>query len=143
VNITPATEIEMPKIKTFFDKVGVSDNVLSNSDLYLLTVKDQESELAGVLGVLHKEETSILRHLIIDSKRCDLAIVLEILQNAVAFAASQKAKRILFLSPAPAELFDPLGFTVIEREGLDPEVQLLLPEADTLPPSTKLLSRLL
>jgi N-acetylglutamate synthase-like GNAT family acetyltransferase len=141
VHISPATEFEKPKIKAFFNKVGVSEKVLSNSDSHLLTVKDQEWELAAVLGVLHKEETSILHHLIIDSKRCDLAIVLEILQNAVAFAASQKAKRILFLSPAPAELFGPLGFTEIEREGLDDEVQQALPETDTLPPSTKLLAK--
>jgi N-acetylglutamate synthase-like GNAT family acetyltransferase len=141
VHISPATEIEKPKIKAFFNKVGVSEKVLSNSDIHLLTVKDQEWELAAVLGVLHKEETSILRHLIIDSKRCDLAIVLEILQNAVAFAASQKAKRILFLSPAPAELFGPLGFTEIEREGLDDEVQQALPETSTLPPATKLLAK--
>lgn len=137
--ISPATDIDKPKIKSFFDKIGVSQSVLSNSDIRFLTVKDQELELAAVLGVFQKEETSILRHLIIDSKRCDLAMLLEILQNAVAFAASQKAKRILFLSPAPAELFSPLGFTEIERDGLEDGVQQALPDVRSLPPSTKLL----
>jgi len=141
VHITPATEIDKPKMRTFFDKIGVSHQVLSQPDIQFLTVKDQELELAAVLGVLNKDETSILRHLIIDSNRCDLASILEILQHAVAFAASQKAKRIVFLSPAPAELFGPLGFTEIEREGLEVDVQHALPTTGSLPPATKLLAK--
>ncbi|WEG13101.1 hypothetical protein PU629_01705 [Pullulanibacillus sp. KACC 23026] len=127
VTISMATEIDRPKIKTFIERVGSELRDKEASLIQYLVAKDGQADIVGVLGFIKENETILLRHLVIDSKRCDMAVLLQIIEHAVAFGASNKAKRVLFLTPAPASLFEPLGFSEIEEEKLEKSIKELLP----------------
>lgn len=141
VSISPATEIDTPKIKAFIQKVGADVEQMNSTPIQYLTAKDVESNIVAVLGTITEASTLILRHLIIDPKKCDMAMLLEIIEHSVAFGASKKVKRILFLTPAPKEMFEPLGFSKIEKDHLEEALQKRLPLDQDLPPTAKVLVR--
>ncbi len=141
LTIRPATEIEMPRVKAFVEMVGMPFVEQEEADIQYLTAKDHEAELAAIVGIIGEQDTMILRHLIADPKRCDLGMLLEILENAVAFCASNKAKKIVFQTLAPAELFESIGFERTLRSDLDPAILAILPPKGALQANAEILVR--
>lgn len=141
VTISMATEIDRPRIRAFIEKVGASFNKAQDQIIQYLIAKDSEAELIAVLGILIEDENLVLRHLIIDPKKCDMAQLLQIIEHAVAYGASNKLQRILLLTPAPAELFEPIGFCEMEDALIEESLQKSFPDLEELPASAKLLVR--
>ncbi|GGE28526.1 hypothetical protein GCM10011391_03880 [Pullulanibacillus camelliae] len=111
---------DIGQVQAFIERVGLEEISPSSGATLLLmeeamAYEDQgETAPIAVIGIVETHDHAILRHMIVDSKRCKAEDILQLLMAAIKQAKAMEVKGLYFLTKAAAEMFQPLGFSVIQ-----------------------------
>lgn len=106
---------DVKRVKAFATGSGVSTKGIRGALDCFYMMEDEEGGLMTVAGIEPLDGNGLLRALVIDPERCHMNDVIRFFITIVSEAEKQNLKALFLMTPTP-EIFEPLGFTKVNKE---------------------------